>query len=616
MLATDAATGEQKRLRIGEIDAGAGAAEAGAPGVAVGAPPLEEVPDEAWTTAQRRFDAIKGLVDAPERRRGAVEDAAAAAGVSIATVYDWIDKFERSGHLSSLLPLRRGRRTGDTKISAAMEVTIQTFIETEFLTKRKKRQQRVVDAVRKHCLKNGLTPPGDNTIRRRLEAVSEELKLRRRGDKDGARRLRGITGSYPETTHPMEVVQIDHTLADVVVLGEDRLPLGRPWLTLAIDIHTRMVVGCWIDLERPTASSVGLCICMMVLPKQGVLEAAGVAGDWPVWGRPSMVLVDNAKDFDNRTLERACQQHGIGQEFRPPGAPHYGGHIERLMGTMAMRIHDLPGTTYSNPKARGRNDPEKEAVLTLDEFEGWLLNHVVNVYNAGLHTGIGMSPLGKWREAVLGVEGAPGRGLPPLYGDPRRLRLDFLPFEERTVQDYGIRLDNIRYWSGALQPWIGAMEEGRGSVPRKFLVRRDPRKISPIHFWDPDLKDYVEVPYANPPRPVISLWELRAATRRLKAKGERSIDEQKIMDALEVGDKIVGDARRKTKAARREEHRRRMTKRAAAQAPSDPANLRLPAPKPDVPDGEAPGYASGEGDIYSVPAEMPAIIDLGPGWKD
>lgn len=612
VLAADVETGERRRLRIEEIDA---AAETAATAALGKAPLLEDVPEGAWALAQRRFDVIKDLVDAPHRRRDAVEDAAAAAGVSTAAVYGWIGRFEKSGHLSSLLPRKGGRRTGDTKISAAMEVTIQTFIETEFLTKQQKIPQAVVDAVRNHCKRNGLTPPGDNTVRRRVEEVSQELKLRRRGDRDGARRLRGIVGSYPETTHPLEVVQIDHTLADVVVVGEDREPLGRPWLTLAIDVHTRMVVGYWIDIERPNANAVGLCICMMVLPKAKVIEALGVMGEWPVWGRPGKVLVDNAKDFDNRTLERACRQHGIGQEFRPPATPHYGGHIERLMGTMATLIRNLPGATYSNPKERGRYDSEREAALTIDEFETWLVNHIVNVYNAKLHKGIGTSPLAKWREAIMGVPGAPGRGLPPLYGDPERLRLDFLPFEERTVQAYGIRMDHILYWSGALQPWIGAVEDGRGTVPRKFTVRRDPRKISPVYFWDPDLQEYLAIPYANPGRPVVSLWELRATMQRLRAKGVKDVDEQRIMEALEVGDQIVADARRKTKAARKDDHRRRMTKRAMAQAPSDPANLRTPAPKPTGLEGDAPGRAAGEGDIYSVPAEMPALIDLGPGWR-
>jgi putative transposase len=36
---------------------------------------------------------------------------------------------------------------------------------------------------------------------------------------------------------PLEVVQIDPTLVDVFIIDElERLPLGRPWLTFAIDV--------------------------------------------------------------------------------------------------------------------------------------------------------------------------------------------------------------------------------------------------------------------------------------------------------------------------------------------------------------------------------------------
>ena len=44
--------------------------------------------------------------------------------------------------------------------------------------------------------------------------------------------------------HALEVVQIDHTPVDVIVVDEaHRLPIGRPWLTLAIDVATRVVAG-------------------------------------------------------------------------------------------------------------------------------------------------------------------------------------------------------------------------------------------------------------------------------------------------------------------------------------------------------------------------------------
>jgi transposase InsO family protein len=49
---------------------------------------------------------------------------------------------------------------------------------------------------------------------------------------------------------PLERVQIDHTRIDVVVVNEgDRLPIGRPWLTLAIDVASRVVLGFSVSLE-------------------------------------------------------------------------------------------------------------------------------------------------------------------------------------------------------------------------------------------------------------------------------------------------------------------------------------------------------------------------------
>jgi hypothetical protein len=45
-------------------------------------------------------------------------------------------------------------------------------------------------------------------------------------------------------------LQIDHTPVDVIVVDQQkRLPIGRPWLTLAIDIiRTRMLAGFHVSL--------------------------------------------------------------------------------------------------------------------------------------------------------------------------------------------------------------------------------------------------------------------------------------------------------------------------------------------------------------------------------
>jgi putative transposase len=48
-----------------------------------------------------------------------------------------------------------------------------------------------------------------------------------------------------------------------------------------------------------------------------------------------------------------AQEYGIRIDYRPPGTPHFGGHIERLIGTTMGAVHLLPGTTFSNVAEKG-----------------------------------------------------------------------------------------------------------------------------------------------------------------------------------------------------------------------------------------------------------------------
>ncbi len=59
--------------------------------------------------------------------------------------------------------------------------------------------------------------------------------------------------------HPNDVWQIDHTIVDLVMVDEEtRLPISRPFLTIAVDICTRMIAGFQLSLDAPSSASVGL----------------------------------------------------------------------------------------------------------------------------------------------------------------------------------------------------------------------------------------------------------------------------------------------------------------------------------------------------------------------
>lgn len=77
-----------------------------------------------------------------------------------------------------------------------------------------------------------------------------------------ARSLRAAGGTPPAVAGLLEQVQVDHhTVIDVIVVDErDRLPIGRPYLTVAIDVCSRCLLGMVVTLEAPSAVSVGLCL--------------------------------------------------------------------------------------------------------------------------------------------------------------------------------------------------------------------------------------------------------------------------------------------------------------------------------------------------------------------
>src|SRR3546814_16399823 len=80
-----------------------------------------------------------------------------------------------------------------------------------------------------------------------------------------------------------------------------------------------------------------------------------------------------AKPHRSEAFRRACVRNGIGPDVRRPGPAHLGGHIERLIGTMIVKLRLLPGATGSNVAARDGYDADADAAMTLVECERWLL---------------------------------------------------------------------------------------------------------------------------------------------------------------------------------------------------------------------------------------------------
>jgi putative transposase len=283
------------------------------------------------------------------------------------------------------------------------------------------------------------------------------------------------------------------------------------------------------------------------LPKQQWLAERKIDAEWPVHGIFSRLHLDNAKEFRSEALRRGCEQYGIAIDYRPVRTPHYGGHIERLIGTMMGKVHLLPGTTFSNIAARGDVNPEKSAAMTIDELDRWLGHAIAGAYHETVHRTLDRTPLAAWHRGVRGDATTAGCGEPAAVSDPRRFLIDFLPIERRLIRREGVALNSIHYWSDVLTSWVGE--------PHPMIVRYDPRDLSRIYLLGPD-GQYYDLAYRDLRRPPISLWEQRLALKRLREERHSHIDEGAIFRTVENMRQIVDEAVVASKQARRQRERR------------------------------------------------------------
>lgn len=520
---------------------------------------LAEISDDDWKIAQSRLSYLQPILSAPKKTAQLVKQQAELAGVHSVTLYRWMKAYKQELRLSALLPTKKNGGKGKPRLSDDVEALMVETINEFYLSVQKPSVQKTYNELKRRCINANLNVPHSNTLRNRIQIISEKEKVKKRiGSKAIQELYVPSLGENPEGLFPLSSIQIDHTPLDIILVDDiDRLPIGRPWITVAIDVFSRMVAGFYISFDPPSAMSTGLCLVQAILPKEEYLAKMNIETLWPIWGKPKAVHCDNAKEFRGAMLDRACNQYKIDIHWRPVARPHYGGHIERLLGTFNQEIHTLPGTTFSNTQQRDNYPSEKKSALTFSELEQWLTLYITNVYHQRFHSSINTTPLKMYEKGILGDENKPGRGLPEIITDQTRLKLDLMPFEERTVQSYGIKINEITYFHDVLRPWVNAKDPENIKLKRKFLIRQDPRDISIIFFYDPELQQYFEVPYRDRSYPPITLWEYKKIRKRLKEEGKNHVDETLIFNTYNEMKTIEEQAVKTTLKVRRSQQRKR-----------------------------------------------------------
>lgn len=540
---------------------------------------ISVISDEEREEAEHRFKLIAPLLGLHPRPRSAVEARAKEVNSSPSTLYRILADYEESGNLSGLT--RRPRSdAGQTRMSPEVLELTKEVVNDVYLKKDQHSLKYAHETLVSLCKDKNLPSPSRDTLRRHIQRISPKKRARRRRGANAAQELELSQGSFPGANAPWDVVQIDHTPLDLLVVSEDgREVAGRPFLTVAICVYSRVVLGFYLSMDAPSYFSAGACLSHAMLPKDTYLaghqkrlaeilqealkdheEVTRVMPElrWSVWGKPTKIHADNAREFRGKMLERSCQAHGIHVELRPVKKPWYGGHIESLMGTVAKEIHNVPGTTFSNPKRRGEYKSEKKAALTFEEIELWLTIFFAAIYNQRPHRGLnGQIPMEVYQRAM--IEGTP-HSPPKPWSRPTaeealKLRIDFLPSFPVTIQRNGITLDTVTYYHEVLEPYRARRKPGQPS--ERFYVRRDPRLISPVYFYAEDVGRYFAIPFARPEHERKSIWELRRLKEQVPKKSGSHVKEDDLLRAEQSRRAIVSHGQQETTKTRRETEKKR-----------------------------------------------------------
>ncbi len=499
---------------------------------------LDNYSENEWNKAKERYEIIKDLVFVKKTKKD-VEEIANKYGYSYVTLYEWIKNYEQTSEISSLISNTSKRGKKGSRLEPKVETIINEVLEDLYLNKQRYSFRRIYNKIYTNCKLIGLEVPHENTIRNRIDSLDPKSVVKKRhGYKEAQKHFKNFEGEFPEGNYPLEFVQIDHTPLDIRVVDNIyREVIGRPYLTLAIDVYSRMIVGFYLSLQAPGYYNVSQCLNSIFTQKDDVLRKYEIDGDWNIFGVPRIIGVDNGADLVSSDMQRVCDEYSITLMKRPVARPQFGAHIERVLGTINKEVHNLAGTTFSNINEKGNYKSDKEAMYTLEELTQWLLYYIVNIYHKKYHSGIEMTPEQMYMKGLMGDDETAGIGfLPSIIEDLESVRISLLPTEYRTVQKDGITLDGISYYSDVLRHWIGKKDSDKAKTKHK--IKRDPLNIQKIYFYDPEIKEYFEVPYRKIYGPIMTLWDLYAVKKYLKNRKIKNYNEDDIFEAYEQLNKL------------------------------------------------------------------------------
>jgi putative transposase len=315
---------------------------------------------------------------------------------------------------------------------------------------------------------------------------------------------------FKGNVHPIEakklldVVLIDSTVLDTwcVLDDETLLPLGRPTLTVAIDLATRMILAAVVTYEPPSLYTAMACLKRVNMPKHDInVRWPSVKRHSDGWGKPHMVVVDNELSQIGKSFQAAAEDAKIKVRWAPVKRPQYKAVVERFFLTLKLMLLDkLPGGLPYKPPIMTQLgiDPSKTATITLSKLTE-LINQTINdVYHYKKHSTTGMPPARAW-------EISKRKNKRPYISDIDFLDKAFGALGTAVLTTSGVRFDTMQFHDPTIttdllndlareEPKRKRRKSRLSSAAVHVMFKYNPADISKIHVWNSKTKKYVSLP--------------------------------------------------------------------------------------------------------------------------
>ncbi|CAM4337814.1 Mu transposase C-terminal domain-containing protein [Nocardia ninae] len=434
--------------------------------------------------------------------------------------------------------------------------------------------------------------------------------------------------SAVSVARPGEVMEIDSTPLDVRVVLDDGT-VDRVELTGLVDIRTRTIAAAVL---RPTTKAVDAALLLAraltpepmrpgwpdalrlsrsVLPHRrltGIDQRLADAAARPVIA-PETIVVDHGKAYLSQTFRSACLSLGINLQPAHPDTPTDKAKVERTLGSVGTLFAQyVAGYVGPCVERRGKN-AERHAVWSMLELQQLLDEWIVAVWQNRPHDGL--------RDPVT-----PAKALTPneMYSAMVELTgyvpiplspddyIELLPATWRTINSYGIKLNNRTYDTKALNP-LRRQHSGVEHRNGRWEVHHDPYDVSRIWVRNHHGGGWITVSWTHlrtAPTPFGELAWQHARTVLAQRGHDKATEAEIASSAADLLDRAErGPSGPTTPAQQPSARDRRVTGR--TKATNEPSWPRPEAPPPEPDDGICPAPTRTGVDSGDEPAAAKVI---------